>query len=388
MNLRNEINVVEQALVDLLQLAFWRRLPPLTNLAALKARSVGAVGAGELIYITAESRLYRWIDFSTSVDDGLNVIEPSVFPTGQVKGRWHRVSSSVTYGPDSTAMLQSKPTAVCSAVLHYRGDETYEDFVEHAYGKNPCMFLKWMGDAPEPKSAGFRGSLYRNVHSFMLFLGSQCLRSGEGASWGSPIAAEAALDPGINAMIGEARFVLAGVETAVDGIEFVEIGPARQVHENLEERVFVYSLELKVQTSHTNEDLDLIPALVEVQPKWSSDAQGASGFDPRNYVLSGLELDLAAGLTQTIEAGTAIIGGVSVTSAQSSVTLAASQDTYRDLRPNGTWELSAVDVGSDPPPITSGNLRIAVTRTDAAGVVLDMWLAAHSIDLEPPIPVI
>lgn len=386
MNLRNEINVVEQALIEVLELAFWKRLPPLADLAALRARSISAVGAGQLLHVTSENRLYRWVDFSVSPHDGLTVIEPLVFPAGQYKGRWHRVASSVTYGPDSSAPLQSKATAPCSVVLQYRGDETYEDFVEHAYGKSPCLFLKWQGDSPEPKSAGFSGSLYRNVHEFLLFIGSQCLRAGEGASWGSPIPAEAAADPGINAMIGEARFVLAGVALDVDGIEFVEIGEARQVHENLEERVFVYSQRIKVQTSYTNEDLDLVPLLVEVQPKWSSDAQGATGFDPQNYVISGLQLEPAPGFVQTIGAGVAVLAGSSVSVLSAVVTLTASKDSYRDLRPNGTWEISEVEIGDEAPPVSAGNLRIAATRTDGAGVVLDLWLAGHSIDLEPPIP--
>lgn len=384
--LRNEITAVETVLMDILQLAFWRRLPPLATLAALKARSINTVVDGALLYVVAENRLYRYIEFSTTADDALNVIQPSTLPPGQLKGRWHRVSSAITYGPDSNAPLQSRQGAVCHGVLLYRGDETHEDFVEQVYGHEPSMFLKWTGDAPEPKSAGFRGSLYRNEHSFILFIGSQCLRRSPAAVWGSPLPPEAAEDPGINALIGEARFVLAGVETYVEGIEFVEFGNAYEVHENLDERIFVYALSLRVRVSHCNDDLDLIPLLLEVQPKWSGDAAGATGFDPENYVKSGLELDLGpgGGLAQTVVAGVAVLAGFEVMAAATAHTFTADRDTYRDLKPDGSLVFTEVDVDAEAPPLLVGALRLAVTRTDGADVLADFWLAAFSIDLEQP----
>lgn len=386
MRFQDEITSVERMLMDILELAFLQRLPAQATLATLKARLVASVASGELVYVTAEARLYRWIEFSQSPDDGLLVIEPTTLPPGQTKGRWHRVASSVTFGPDGNNPLQSRPQGVCKQVLLYRGEETYDDFVEQVYGKNPCMFLTWNGDDPEPKSAGFRGSLYRNVHDFSLFIGSQCLRQSPAATWGSPIPIEAAEDPGINALIGLARYVLAGVANDLDGVEFVEIGAARKVHENLDERIFVYSLNVKVRTSFYNPDQDLIPLLVEVQPKWSSDAAEATGFDPLNYVQSGLDLAPGPGgvLSQSVVAGAAVIAGVPLAPALQAVTFAPSSDTYRDLLPSGAWQFQAVAIKADPPALAPGALRVAVTRTDASSVVIDLWLAAHSINIGDP----
>jgi len=388
-SIRDEITAVEMLLMDVLSLAFEKRLPPVANLAALTARAVVAVHDGQLIYVTAENNLYRWIEYSTAAADGVNVILPSTLAPGVTKGRWHRVSSLLPYGPNENAPLKSKQTGVCDSVLLYRGDESYEDFIEQVYGHEPSLLLNWQGDDPKGISAGFRGSLYRNMHTFTLFIGSQCLRPHPGASWGSPIPAEAAADPGINALIGLVRYVMAGLNTYVPGIEFVEIGPANKVHEDLDERVFIYSQRLTVKTSYSHEDEDLIPLQLEVNIN-ESNSEGQKTFDPQNYVLSGLQLSYGPGgpLAQNVVAGEAVIAGQLVAIDTTPHTFAASKETYRDVDGSGVITFTAVDVGAPAPPLALGSMRLAKTLTDASKVVQDFWIPAFNIYREGPLSVV
>jgi len=66
------------------------------------------------------------------------------------------------------------------------------------------------------------------------------------------------------------------------------------------------------------------------------------------------------------------------------VTFAATSDTYRDLKPDGTWTYVAVAAGSKPPPVTSGALRVAVTTTDGASITGDRFLCSSSVPLWTP----
>lgn len=386
-DIRGEITAVEQILMDCLTLAFEKRLPPVANLAALTARAILSVHDGQLIYVSAENILFRWIELSTATADGVNVIQPATLPVGQTKGRWHRVSSTLPYGPNENAPLKSKQTGICDSVLLYRGDESYEDFVTQVYGHEPSMLLTWQGDDPRGVSAGFRGSLYRNTHSFTLFIGSQCLRPQPAVTWGSPIPAEATEDPGINALIGLARYVLAGLDTHVEGVEFVEIGGAAKVHEDLDERVFVYSLRITVRVSYSHEDEDLIPLQLEVNVNDAAPERGKK-FDPKNYVLSGLQLSYGLGpLAQTIKAGSAIVDGQAVASIATAHTFTANKETYRDLSQAGALTFTEVEIGDPAPALAAGSLRLARTVTDGSTVVQDFWLAAFSIYRDGPIPV-
>jgi hypothetical protein len=111
-------------------------------------------------------------------------------------------------------------------------------------------------------------------------------------------------------------------------------------------------------------------------------------FDIHNYVARGGGLDEGEGdgFDREIEETIAVIAGASVTVAAHSVTFDADSDTYRDLAPDGTWTITAVDVGGEEPRLTNGLLRVGVTRTGASGVLYDRALCSYSIPFGDPIP--
>lgn len=375
LDVRNAITTVEAALLEVIELAFKVRLPAQATVAALRtAFTVKLLGHRALVYVTGESRVYRWDRYSTAADDGVNVIAPTPLSAA---GRWLRVSSPVNYGPNYNAPLQSKQTGYLKTVTLYRGDELAAEMQEKADGNTPFVLIEWMGDSPKPMSL-LPGALYDDTHNFNLLIGSFCARNSNTNPWGSPLAAEATEDPGPNAIIGDLRYVLAGVALGIPHVVHVEIGDARKVDEDLEDRLLLYSLAVSVRIGFTIPDEDLEPLVVQVTPRLAD--HPPPKFDPLNYVAQGyfLEEGIGAGLSRTFGEGIAFISGAAISSTPDPVTFTADRDTYRDLKPDGTFAYTAVAVGAAAPPLTAGALRLAVTRTAAAEVLSDTWLCSSS----------
>ena len=383
----NNIRVVEEALLDVLSLAFQKRETEQPDLASLRTAFLPQLLKDRaLVYVVSEDRVYRWDRYSTLPDDGLNVIAPSP-PINPDAGRWLRVTSSVNFGPNENLPLQSRRQGYCKTVLLYRGDESDEQMEEAIYGQKPALLLEWLNDDPKPWSL-YPGALYRDTHQFNLFIVSECLRGAPSAVWGSPLAAEYATDPGINDMIGQLRKVLAGVPLGVKNLEHVEIGQARKVEERLAERLFIYSLSFFVRTNFYIPDEDLVPLALQVTPRLADQGADQARFDPLNYVAQGYFVVPGAGLVRAYDPGIAFIGGVALASTPAAATFAASRDTYRDLLPDGTFVYHTVAVGADPPPLTPGALRVGRTRTTATDIAADLWLCSSSLAYGSSYPVL
>lgn len=377
---KNEISVVVRAVEQALRWAFMVRLGPVADLTALRT-AFTAPWERSLCYVTSEGRLYEWVSYSTLTDDNLTVIAPTANP-----GRWIRVETSLTYGPNDNALLTGKATGFIRSVEVWDGsDEARKQ--EQVFSRTPALLVEWNGDNPEPLSQ-YSGALYRNEHQIDIGVVSQCLRRAPAAAFGSPVAAEAEADPGVWNIIGLLRWFLAGIKLDTAGVDFVEIGPASIVTEQLAERVFIGGLSIKVRTSFTIPDEDLVPISGNAQPKLTSFPEDEPAFDPSNWVSAGIEVSGGAGpgLTRNITAGLAIIAGATTTYAGESYTFAASSDTYRDLKPDGSIFYTVVAVGAAPPAIPAGALRIAVTRTDGSGVFEDHWLCGRSVNFGNPFP--
>lgn len=387
LNVVSNIRVVQEALLDVLSLAFQKREPEQPDLAALATAFVPQLLKDRaLVYVISEDRVYRWDRYSTLPDDGLDVIAPvpAISPDA---GRWLRVSSSVNFGPNSFLPLQSRRQGYCKTVLLYRGDESDEQMEEAIYGQKPALLLEWLSDDPQPWSL-YAGALYKDAHQLNLFIVSECLRGTPSGPWGSPLAAEAATDPGIDEMIGQIRKVLAGVPLGIKNLEHVELGPARKVEERLAERLFIYSLSFTVRTNFFIPDEDLIPAAIQVSPRLADQGPSEPDFDPLNYVAQGYLVPPGAGLTRSYGTGIAFIGGTSLSSTPAPVTFAPSSDTYRDLRPDGTFTYLAVERNAKPPPLTAGALRVGRTRTTATDIESDTWLCSSSLAYGAAFPVV
>lgn len=380
LTMANHLTVIEKALHRALRLAFRKRLEATpANLTVLASTSY-PVYDGVLIFVTSENQIFEWSAASTATPDGVNVVAMPVSAQrpDNTNGRWLRVVSPLTYGPDANALLQNRAAGYCNAVELYEGNATAEDQIERVFAKTPAMLLKWERDAP--KRADQRpGRVYWNYLTFTLFIGASNYRNAPAAQVGDAFG-----KIGIMEMIGDARYFLAGMDNLAEGVDYVEIGPAEVEAEDLKERVFIATLEVTVKVSFNILDRDLVAFAAQVQPKLTNQGQDEQSFDRLNFVGKGYRLAVGPGFTRSYVLGLATVGGRALSSQPPDVTLGASKDTYRDLGQDGTVTYVAVDNGADAPPVTEGCLRIARTVTDSAGIVSDDILCSSSFSFGSP----
>ena len=378
LDVRTQIATVERTVWSILRLGLGTRLPAVADIAALRAAPVLTVKDMAVRHVTSVNNLFEWAAVSSAADDGVNVIQPTTPPKpGQTNGRWLRVTNPSTFGPNDNAPLQRKATGYVPAVVLYQGEDDDKALTE-VFGQTPAILIEWMGDDPKARSQ-YPGALYWNVHELQVMCISQCLRPSPWALLGSVISGEAAKDPGVHRLLGDVRYLLAGVKTGVDGIESIEIGRADIVSVSLAQRLFVATVQIFVRTSWTIPDEDLEPMAWQVDPKHPTTFEDDGAFDPLNYVASGYTVQQGAGLTRTPAPGSAFIGGTVLSSSPAAKTFTANRDTYRDLKPDGTFAYVEVLVGAAAPPRTAGWLRLGVTRTDGADIVLDKVLASYRV---------
>ena len=241
---RTEITAVERALVRGIRQALGKR-NTVANAAALRAvpvlgASLGlAVEDGALVYVTSAALAYQFEVGSTAADDGATVIQPTQI-VGSLPGRWLVTASAVASGYLVDVRL-------------YEGEQSEDEILERILGRVPSVMVRWQSSEHVAKSQ-VPGALYRVEESFDVWAVSANYRAGvlPAAIVGSPIAAEAAADPGVNALIGDLQTFLAGLtgeDVNETGIAYCEIGHVEPVYRSLAERRFVFSLGLKVHAS-------------------------------------------------------------------------------------------------------------------------------------------
>ena len=374
---------IEVALRDTLALALRRRYPAEPNVAALRVRqTLGASGTSlldetnvELVPVAGTPpAVYRWSATSAAADNGDTTIAPADRLTAHLPGRWLKTSAVLDGG-------------FLDAVRLYEGEDTEELILDKVLGAVPSCLVVWRGEDHALKSVQ-PGALYEFPVDFEIWVSSRSLRSGNEALLGSPIADEAAADPGILNAIGRVKKVLAGSDLGIGpGVDYVQLGAHLPKLQSLSERQFVHALKIRVKASlhipdAPGEDvpldqgsgtsgLFLQPVLVEV---------GAAGtFDPTSYRVHGLDVDLghlaAPGVTSVIHAGEVVIGGgVPIATAETVFDFGPNHDVYRDVLPNGVVQLSAFPIDAAPPPIAPGAIRVGVSRTNPTDVIADRFL--------------
>lgn len=374
LTIANHLTVIEKALHRALRLAFRKRLEATAADLTVLASTSYPVYDGVLIFVTSENQIFEWSAASTATPDGVDVVAMPVSAQrpDNSSGRWLRVVSPLTYGPDANAKLQNRTAGYCNAVELYEGNATAEDQIERVFAKTPAMLLKWERDAP--KRADQRpGRVYWNYLTFTLFIGASNYRNAPAAQVGDAFGKIGVMD-----MVGDARYFLAGMDNLDPEVDYVEIGPAEIEAEDLKERVFIATLEVTVKVSFNILDLDLVAFSARVQPKLTNQGPTEQSFDRLNFVGKGYRLAVGPGFTRSYVLGLATVGGHAVATQPPDVTLGASKDTYRDLDADGAITYVSVDHGADAPPVTEGCLRIARTVTDDVGIVADDFLCSTS----------
>jgi phage gp37-like protein len=381
----SSIAQVEQAFLDTITLGLKRRLPPVADLDTL--RQIPAMGVSntpsrtndDLVFVTAETNVFRWVQASALTDDGINVIKP-VDVSGT--GRWLRTTSTVRFGGMNLAQIQ---TGQLKVVVLHNGDFSEEVLKSRIFGQAPCVAIHFAGEEHVPLSQ-IPGALYDYRVKFEILSVSRNFRDGAEAAIGSPIADEAASDPGVMKIHGAVKKLLAGQDMGIDSLKYVEILSGRLELADQAERVFVMALDVEARGSLHNPDApsELNPvAEIDVQRYESQAGQGGK-LDLRNVITSGLNVPIGIGYAKTIATGVAVIGGVPVTATSQLHTFGTDVDTYRDLTPSGTWVFFEVPHGQEPSPPTVGNLRIGLTVTDQVGVAYDSFLCSVYISDGPP----
>lgn len=380
------ITTVERTLHEVLLLRFQKRLDPVLDLAALKLSPTVLVRDFDLRYVQNEGRCYKFDLYNPLPDDGFSVIQPQDRPS---LGRWLRITSLVTKGPNTNAPLSAiydPKEAYCKqVVLHMADNTSSQEALVGVFGQTPSILLEWIGDDPLYRSH-VAGALYHDPLEFQVIVISECLRRGPWAQWGSPVASEASTDPGMNAMIGQVRHLLAGAQLHIDGLESIEIGRASKFFEDLDQRIFAASLQLFVRTNFAIPDEDLVdPLRIQGDPKHLGDAPV---FDLQNYISAGYTIEPGPGLVCAPSPGTAFIQGQVVTSSPASHTFSPWMDTYRDLLSDGNFVYTTVPIGANPPPVSPDCLRIGVTTTGATDIVQDKLLCSYSAQYTPAIQIL
>jgi len=384
---RGATAAITDAVVQAINLAYRARHPAVADLTALRGVSVfgadgsQAVSAGVIRYVTAESVCYRWDSFSIVDDDGSQIIAPT--GVGVRPGRWIRCSTGMS-GINQLRLADGTPiekaqTGYLRATAVYAGEKNQAEFEKRIYGQRPAIIVDFVSRSKERKST-LQGGLAWATYHFEIDCVSFCARADEKGVAGSPLPAEALLDPGAWAMAEDLEQLLDGAlgeQFGIPAIDHCKVGEMRIVERDLSGRLAIVSLDLEVYATIGRQDSDASAlSSVYAQPEVAINRPGDTALDPDNVIISGLVVLQGMGLARAPTNGTAKIAGATVTVAGATLhTFTANSDTYRDLKSDGTFVYHSVPHGSNAPAVTASALRIGKTVTDGSGVVLDTLLA-------------
>jgi hypothetical protein len=394
---RTAQTVLENALRDVILQALGVRLPAVATVAALRAfQTMGPSGTSmrsddDLVYISGSSiTSYRWNSISTVADNGAGVIKPNDVTAN---GRWVQWTSNVrfstTVGGNSITLDQVSSGPLAQVILvdkRYTKDEMANLIV----GQVPAVIIEAHGDDPEDVVLDL-GSKWVTRYEFTVTAIAENLRDRREAAQGSTVPGDSTY--GANTIDGFIKGLLAGTVLNDHGafsdhpVQNVAFGRGRNEFSDDEmlQRYVFRSRDYVLQVSE-----EMPPAPNDVyQPTdafvqaYLTDLHQQATYDPNNYLISGINPTLGGNLAQTLPAGTAQIAGSTVAYAGGAVSFTAWSDVYRDLAPNGTLTLTAVNRGGVPPAQTAGTLRIGFTSTNATIVLADTLIAMQRAAFGP-----
>lgn len=398
---RTALVTVQNALYDLIWLGLGKRIVVADGAALAAFASRGAQTQSltdhRLAFVTtppmgAGGNVYRYSRTATTAADGVNVIGPT--DAGAGPGRWICQSSPIL---DATGTaIAASSAGYLKRVMLWAGTVSDDVWRTRVLAQRPCVILQFEGET-KTIHANQRGALAEKVYHFGIWAVSTNLRPDIEAEKGSPIAAEAAADPGVARIMGDLEYMLDG-RRGVDldtgyaraatglqaGVDFLQFGSTTPQTEDYDGREFVWVAPLDVRVTVGREDPVRV-ALVEATAQ-PADVQlhAAPSFDPNNYIVAGLTVATGAGFVRGPVDGSAMVGGALVTvSGAPAHTFAAQAATYRDLNGDGSWTYSATPTDAEAPALAAGALRVAVTFTDANGITEDRLLAPTSVIVGP-----
>ncbi len=396
LNLRTARSQIEDGIITYILEALGKRYATVADTTALRA--VPSTGLDiALRYVTARLFVYRWFPFDTTVDDDDTAIRPADVAFG-LPGRWLKTSSQNEAGG---YQLPGQPAVV--AYLHRvqlfnDSDHGEEIALERLFADTPAVLLSFHGASHKPVSQE-PGALYWYTARFTLLAVSQSARGGgqETARRGSLMPAEAAVDPGTAAIIGDLKAVLAGTNIGIKDVARCEIGDEGPVDIELAVRRSFEELDIIITATLTNGDM---VGTSVVLGTWAFDAHyelattpAGQAYDIGNNILSAsMQLSPTNSLSATIGAGTATIAGLNyatITMPATAHTFGDNRATYRDLIPDaqdptGTYFFTETLAGDPPPPVYPGALRVAVTITDGGKIASDTLLCSAALPFGPP----
>lgn len=363
---------VEQALQTTILVALGKCITQAT-ITTLRAVPSAGIKHNKLGFVTATNARYRFDRFSTASDDGVNVLKPTDNPTA---GRWLLTTSTAGSGYLKTVEL-------CE------GQATAEEILARYAGTKPCVVIVFQGADNNPLSQ-IPGALYDYRPQFVLWCVSSNLRSEHQTATGSQITSEASDDPGTNRIVGDLKALLAGNDLGVGpGVKWTELRREEKAYTSLADKVMVYQLGIEVRASLHNPDTDLVAFTGFNVQRQIITLNGQDALDSLNYIVSGLTVNVGAGLTQTVNHGGVYVDGTLNSPGDFTHSFSPSVLTYRDFIPGSGFTFIETALGADVPPVTANAIRIGVTTTSDTDVVGDQFLTATKfdygdIDLIPP----
>lgn len=372
-NLRSR-TLIENAIVDNLCWAYGRRLFTSADFTALRASPARGMPDRSMCYVTSAGRAFQWQSDQTATDDGANYIQPADIASGK-PGRWCRNSATGANSPATTGYLRK-----CEL---YNDDATDLNlFVQRLFGDTPAMLLTYEGTERRPQSTE-PGALDWCEARFTLFVISVSARAGQTARQGSPVAAEAADDPGTAVMLADAMLVLKGAGLGLNDVAYVRVRDDSPVIQDQAKSRFIESIELSVYYTETNPDPTIVPLAEPYEFNLAfklASFNGSGVLDTSNDVTStGLQFTLGDGLNKSFAGGTMNFNGSPLTVPGASHTFGAATVTYRDVDSSGVMHYTETTFGDASPTLATGRVRVGVTVTDSSGVRLDRILAASLI---------
>lgn len=373
---------LEELLHDAILYALGRRLPSVDSIAALRAMATrGAAGssrsADDLIVVMATGA-YRWSPADSRDDDGQDVILPDDVPSGEA-GRWNRWESPLRFAPTAggnSATLDQIESGPLSRVLLLDKSMALDDINVLLSGEIPAVVIVAAGDDPVDATLN-SGWLWLTDYHFEVGVLTRDYRGEREAA--TATSEDATGGPGANALDGAIKELLAGSQLAqvIDAIREVRLGAGRNLISDSGQRRVMRTREYTIRVSETHAQAPNETAPVESATLQANLAELNRDVPfEGDYVASGLAVAAGVGLVRMVGAGTAIVGGDSVSYAGELHTFPAGSDVYRDLLPNGSLVFVAVSAGVDEPPVTATALRVAITRTDGSGITSDRFLAS------------
>jgi hypothetical protein len=219
---------------------------------------------------------------------------------------------------------------------------------------------------------------------FIVLALSRNYRPEQEALEGSPIESET--DPGLDRMIGDIRYLLAGSDLGLyGGVQYCDIqGNAKIVEHDLAQRTFTAEIPITVWASVHRADEDLFP----LQEVWVQEQlvemRNFAVFNHDTYLRKGYRVLYQGGLIGTPDPGVAYIEKLLVASAPGAHTFSPNTDTYRDLSIDGILRYTEVPAGDPAPDQPEKTLRIGFTRTDSSQIIDDYILSPSLEDYGDP----